>query len=84
MIIKFKRRKGFARFKNNIWAADLTEMGSLSSKKQGVKYLLFVVDVFIKYAWFKHLKDEKGKTVHNGFIEIVNETNRKPNKLWIH
>ena len=56
-------------------------MGSLSSKKQGVKYSLFLIDVFIKYAWVKPLKDEKGKTVRNGFIEIVNETNWKPNKL---
>ena len=24
-----------------------------------------------------------GKTVLNVFIEIVNESNRKPNKLWV-
>ena len=29
------------------------------------------------------MKDEKGKTVLNAFIEIVNELNRKPNKLWV-
>ena len=23
------------------------------------------------------------KTVFNGFIEIINESNRKPNKLWV-
>ena len=28
-IKKFKRRKVYARFKDNIWAADLAEMGSL-------------------------------------------------------
>ena len=83
LIKKFKSNKAYARFKDNIWAADLTEMGSLSSKKQGIKYLLFVVDVFIKYAWVKPLKDEKGKIVHNGFIETVNESNWKPKKLWV-
>ena len=83
VIKKFKSNKAYARFKDNIWAADLTEMGSLSSKKQGIKYLLFVVDVFIKYAWVKPLKDEKGKIVHNGFIETVNESNWKPKKLWV-
>ena len=41
------------------------------------------IDVFTKYAWVKPLKDKKGKTVFNAFIEIVNESNRKPNKLWI-
>ena len=29
----------------------------------------------------KPLKDIKGKTVLNAFIEIVNESNRKPLKL---
>ena len=29
------------------------------------------------------LKDKKGKRVLNAFIEIVNESNRKPNKLWV-
>ena len=49
MIKKFKRRKVYARFKDNIWAADLAEMGSLSSKNKNVKYLLCVICVFIKY-----------------------------------
>ena len=57
VIKKFKRRKIYATFKDNIWAADLAEMGSLSSKNQGVKYLLCVVDVFTKYIWVKPLKD---------------------------
>ena len=30
-----------------------------------------------------NLKDKNGKTVLNAFIEIVNECNRKPNKLWV-
>ena len=30
VIKKVKRRKVYARFKDNIWAADLDEMGSLS------------------------------------------------------
>ena len=80
MIKKFKRRKVYARLKDNISAADLAEMGSLSSKNQGVKYLLCVVDIFIKYAWVKTLKDKKAKTAVNGFIEIVNESKRKLNK----
>ena len=39
------------------------------------------MDVFTKYdAWVKLLKD---KIFLNAFIEIVNESNRKPNKLWV-
>ena len=63
MIKKFKGRKVFVRFKDNIWVADLAEMGSFSSKNQGVKYLLCVIDAFTKYFWVKPLKVKKAKTV---------------------
>ena len=58
-------------------------MESLPSKNKNVKYLLCVIYGFAKCAWVKMLKDKKGKTV-NAFIEIVNESNRKPNKLWVY
>ena len=38
---------------------------------------------FTKYARVKPLKDKKAKTVLNAFIEIVNESNCKPDKLWV-
>ena len=59
-------------------------MRSLSSRNENVKYLLCAIDFFTKYATVKPLKDEKGKTVLNAFIKIVNESNCKPNKLWVH
>ena len=58
-------------------------MESLSSKNKNVKYLLCVIDVFIKYSWVKPLKDKKCKTVLKASIKIGNESNRKPNKLWV-
>ena len=57
-------------------------MESLSSKNKNFKYLLCVIDIFTKYVWVKPLKDKKGKTGLNAFVKIVNESNRKPNKLW--
>ena len=81
-IKKCKRRKVYARFKDNIWVEDLAEMGSSSSKNENVKYLLCFIDVFTKYIWVKPLKDKTGKIVLNAFIEMVNESNCKPNKLW--
>ena len=79
---KFKSRKFYARFKDNIWTADLADMKSLSSHNKNVKYLSYV-DVFTRYTWVKSLEDKKGKTVYNAFIKIVNESNCKPNKLWV-
>ena len=61
VIKKFKQKKVYARFKDKIWAVDLAEMGSFSSKSRGAKYLLCVSDVFIKY-------------VLNGVIEKVNKS----------
>ena len=47
VIKKLKRKQFYARFKDNIWAADSAEMGSLSCKNRKIKYLLFVIDVFL-------------------------------------
>ena len=57
-------------------------MRSCISQNKNVKYLLCVIDIFTKYTWIKPLKDKKGKTVLNAFIEIINESNGKSNKLW--
>ena len=81
LIKTFRRRRVYARFKYyNIWAEDLTEMRSLSSKNQGVKYLLCAIGFFTKYHWVKPLKDKKSKAVLNGFIKILNESYCKTNK----
>ena len=48
---KFTRRNVYARFKRNIWAADLNETRSLSSKNQ-----MWNIAVFTQYAWVKHLQ----------------------------
>ena len=69
---KFERRKRYARFSENIWAAYLAEMESLSWKYKNVEYLLRVIDVFTKYTWVKPLKDKKDKAALNAFIKIVN------------
>ena len=51
----------YAKFKDNIWAADLAEMRSLSSKNWGVKCLLCMIDVFMKHACVKPWEDKNLK-----------------------
>ena len=82
VIKKYKRRKIYARFKDNTWAADLAQLGSLSCKNCGVKYLLCVIDDFTKDAWITPMKDKKAEIVLHGFIRIVTESQCKSNKLW--
>ena len=53
------------------------------SGNKNVKYLLYAIDVFTIYARVKSLKDKKVKTVLNAFIEILDESDLKPNKLWV-
>ena len=43
-----------------------------------------MIVVFTKYAWVNPLKDKKAKAVLHRFTEIVNESKRKLNKLWVH
>ena len=50
VIKKFKRRKVCERFKDNIWAAGLAEIESLSSENTNIKYLLCVIELVTKYA----------------------------------
>ena len=56
-------------------------MRSLSSKNKNVKYVSCVIDVSTKYACLNFYKIKKDETVLNDFIEILHESNRKPNKL---
>ena len=60
-VIKKFEKKVYAKLKDNIWAADLAEMKSFSSKNKNVEYLLCVIDIFTKYARVKPLKDKNEK-----------------------
>ena len=50
-----------------------------------IKRILFlcVIHVFSKYAWVIPLKDGKGITITNAFQNILKESNRKQNKIWV-
>ena len=80
---KFKRRKVFARVKENIWAACVDKTESLSPKNVNLEHLSCLIDVFNTYVWVIPFKDKIGKVVLNAFIKIVNKSNCKPNKLWV-
>ena len=58
IIRKFKKRKVYSTFKDNIWCADLANMQLISKFK--FRFLLCVIDIFSKYAWVVPLKDKKG------------------------
>ena len=59
IIRKFKKRKVYSRYKDNIWGAELADMQLLSKFNKRFRFLLRVIDIFSKYAWVVPLKDKK-------------------------
>ena len=42
-----------------------------------------VIDIFSKFGWVVPLKDKKGVSIVDAFQKILNDSNRKPNKIWV-
>ena len=90
IIRKFKRRKVYSSFRDEIWGVDLADMQSLSNCNKGIKYLLCAIDLFNKYAWVVPLKDKRGISIANTFQKIISKGGqaeskgrRKLNKIWV-
>ena len=47
----------------------LAGMQLISKFNKGVRFLLYVIDIFSKYAWIILLEDKKGITVTNVFFK---------------
>ena len=56
-------------------------MQLISKFNKGFKFLLCVIDIFSKYAWVVPLKDKKGVSIVDAFQKILDDSNRKPNKI---
>ena len=83
IIRKFKKRKVYSSFRDNIWGVDLTDMQLLSKFNKGYRFLLCVIDIFSKYAWVIPIKDKKGISIVSGFQKITDDSKGKPNKIWV-
>ena len=82
-IRKFKKRRVYSGFRDNIWGADLADIQTISKFNKGFRFLLCVIDIFSKYAWVVPLKDKKGVSIVDAFQKNLDESNRKPNKIWV-
>ena len=70
-------------FIDNIWGADLANIQSINKFNKGFRFLLCVFDIYSKYAWVIPLKGNKGITITNVFQKILDDSDRKPNKIWV-
>ena len=78
---KFQTRRVNVHSMDEIWAADLIDMQAFSKDKNGIKYLLTVIDIFSKIVWIVPLKRKTGKKVACAFSRILKE--RRPCKTWV-
>ena len=76
----FEKRKVYSSFKNNIWGTDFADMQSRRKYNIGFQFLLRVIDIYSKYAWF--IPSETKKSITDAFQKFLNESNREPNKIW--
>ena len=67
IIRKFRKRRVYATFKDNIWGADLADMQLIKKFNKGFRFLLRVIEIFNKYAWAVPLKDKKSVSIVNAF-----------------
>ena len=58
-------------------------MQLISKFNKEFRFLLWVLDVYSKYAWVIPLEDKIGITITNAFQKKLDESNRKPNKIWL-
>ena len=79
---KFKRRRVYSSFKDNICGADLADTQLISKYNKGIRFLLCVIDLFSKYAWVVPLKGKRGITIVNAFQSILGSSKIKSNKIW--
>ena len=70
-------------FKENIWGSDLVDMQLISKFNKRFRFLIYVIDIYSKYAWVFSLKDKKYITITNAIQKILDDSNHKPNKIWV-
>ena len=65
-------------------AADLADMQLISKFNKGICFLLFVIDVYSKYAWVVSLTGQKGITITSAFQKVLNESANFTIDQWNH
>ena len=58
-------------------------MQLISNFNKGFRFFLCIFDIFSKYAWVVPLKDKKGASIVDAFQKILDDSNRKLNKIWV-
>lgn len=63
---------------DSTWEIDLSDLSKFRQANDGKRYVLFVIDVFSRFAWIRILKDKAGSTVTSAMEDIFRSSNRMP------
>ena len=83
IIRRFEKRKLCPPFTDNIWGADLSDIQLISKSNERIRFFVFVIDICSKCAWVIPLKGKKSIAVTNAVQIVLDESNRKPNRIWV-
>ena len=75
--------KVYSSLKDIVWYADVADMQLISNYIERFRFVLCVIDVYSRYAWTVPSKDKESILIENAFQNAFDDSNRKPNKLWL-
>ena len=77
---RFRRSRYVVNTIDSLWEIDLAQFDSIESENLGVKFLLFVIDVYSKYLWIEPMKDKTHKSVLQALKKVL-AGNRRPTSI---
>ena len=82
-LLENSKNENYSSFIDNIWGSDLANVQLIRKFNKGIRFSICVIDIFSKYAWVIPLKEKKGITITEAFQKMLDESNRKSNKMWV-
>ena len=58
-------------------------MQLINKFNKGFRILLYLIEIYSKYAWVLNSKNKKGIAITEAFQKNLDESKRKPNKIWV-
>ena len=73
--VNYPTSKTYSSSTNFIWQADLSDVSHLNTSNDGIKFILFCIDIFSRFLWIRVLKNKSSKEVSDAFLSIFNNGN---------
>ena len=81
LLQKFKTPKVRVTSIDSQFDADLSDVNNIAKDNDGIRYLLFVIDIFSRFLWVKPLKNKTAKSVLDALKEVLKK--RKPVRMRV-